>query len=326
MARRAALLQTTVVAAVLVVACGAVLLVVSQKAEAAFPGQNGRITFYADGSSDDLYATDQIFTINPDGTGEKQLTHNRDVYNITPVFSPNGKKIAWVRNGNGDVWIMNANGTNKERLTSGPAEDFAPAFSPDGRRVAFVRIQAGRYDIYIKALDGGGLRRVTNDRNYEGGPVFSPGGGRIAFSFSKATSACNVCAVSGELATVHPDGTGLRVITHNDNDHQPGAPDWSPDGRTLVFSLYDFSAETGRIETIRADGTRQRTVFAPKRLSADGPVFSPDGTKIAFDYEDGSDIWTINTDGSGLSDVTKTPFSERKEFTPDWQPKLQPTG
>jgi AhpD family alkylhydroperoxidase len=77
---------------------------------------------------------------------------------------------------------------------------------------------------------------------------------------------------------------------------------------------------------VSSDGTGQKTVFAPNHLLPSGPVFSPDGTKIAFRYESGQDIWTINSDGSGLSDVTNTPTSERWEFSPDWGPKPASTG
>jgi Tol biopolymer transport system component len=53
-------------------------------------------------------------------------------------------------------------------------------------------------------------------------------------------------------------------------------------------------------------------------LIASDPVFSPNGTKIAFRYSLGDDIWTIKTDGTELTNVTDTP--ERWESSPDWRP------
>jgi hypothetical protein len=120
------------------------------------------------------------------------------------------------------------------------------------------------------------------------------------------------------LASVRPDGTGFKVITNTPGADEASSPDWSPDGRRLVFQHYLNATEFNRIETIRADGTGLRIVFEPRNLKASNPVFSPDGTKIAFSYESGMDIWKINPDGTGLTDVTNTP--ERWESSPDWGP------
>jgi Tol biopolymer transport system component len=119
-------------------------------AGAAFSGKNGRIAFSAftpkRGPS-----PDEIFTTNPDGTGERQRTPTTPrAFNSSPSYSPDGTKIAWERvvvgpNGpnlsrdDGDIWVIDADGTNKKRLTGSPADDFGPAFSPDGRKVTFTR-------------------------------------------------------------------------------------------------------------------------------------------------------------------------------------------
>src|SRR5215217_5123849 len=109
---RTALLSASVVLA-LVAACLAVLLVasVSQKAEAAFLGKNGAIAFSAQPISD---GTSQIFSIKPDGTRMRALTQaNVDGFTEVPVWSPNGKKIAYDRVSNdftpdGEIYLMNA--------------------------------------------------------------------------------------------------------------------------------------------------------------------------------------------------------------------------
>jgi Tol biopolymer transport system component len=86
-----------------------VVLVVSQKAEATFPGKNGRIA-YTDWDRGKDY---EIYTINPDGSGKRQLTHNNtdDIY---PAYSPDGKKIAYVGKdgpkGDLEIYTINARG------------------------------------------------------------------------------------------------------------------------------------------------------------------------------------------------------------------------
>src|SRR6516164_10542124 len=78
---------------------------------------DGRIAF-----SD--YVTQQIYTINPDGTGLAQLTHEPAprIAARWPNWSPDGSRILFVRfntsNGAGRIWIMNANGTGQHQLTS----------------------------------------------------------------------------------------------------------------------------------------------------------------------------------------------------------------
>ena len=307
-------------------------------AEAAFSGKNGRIAFSAftpkRGPS-----PDEIFTTNPDGTGERQRTPTTPrAFNSSPSYSPDGTKIAWERvvvgpNGpnlsrdDGDIWVMDADGTNKKRLTGSPADDFGPALSPDGRKVAFTRGYSGDRgtDIYVKKLKGGSARRVTNGGyHHEYEPVFSPDGGRIAFTRARFSSCCaDVIVGGGEIATVRPDGTDFKVLTHTPDPAAAESPDFSPDGRKLVFDVFGATGQ-GSIQTIKADGTKRRTLFAPRRFRPSVPVFSPNGEKIAFDgyrntTKDAYDIWTIDADGTNPTDVT--PPSKRWESGPDWGPK-----
>jgi hypothetical protein len=66
------------------------------------------------------------------------------------------------------------------------------------------------------------------------------------------------------------------------------------------------------------DGSDVRRLTADPALD-EGPVFSPDGTKIPFTSERGgsSDIWVMNADGSGLRRLTDDPA---RDESPDWQP------
>jgi Tol biopolymer transport system component len=320
-------LPTLLIAAAVAVACAVALSAVSEKAEAAFPGKNGRIAFAFNGRGPG--SAWQIVTINPDGTDEKRLTHSSEpVYNISPSYSPDGTKITWQRNGN--IWVMDADGTGQERLTSGPADDITPAFSPDGRKVTFSRSRPGEdVGIWVKKLKGGkDAKRVTakNDGYDEVGPVFRPDGGRIAFARAKSRPGCADCIVESELATVRPDGTGLRVMTDTPSA-DPNSPDWSPNGRKLVFVLSAGLVGPVRIQTIKADGTKRRTVVAPsRRFLSFGPVFSPDGKKVAFEREGDKgdpDVWVMGADGTNPTDVTPIPKRSRwrMESEPDWGPR-----
>ena len=305
-------LTVVVVAVGALTACLAALLATSHEAEAAFPGKNGKIVYtkrvYEEGINDG------IFSVNADGTGEKRLTNTANGYSVEPSYSADGTKIAWNRNA--DIWIMDADGTDKRRLTGGPADDGEPAFSPDGRAVAFTRYtpETGQRDIYIKSISGS-LRRVTNDEDREGSLSFGPNGYRIAYTISEAVpGACGGCIYPSEVATVRTDGTDRKIVTDAPGDSEASDPDWSPDGRTLAYTFYDIGSEQGRIETVRADGTGQQTVFSQ---DSGDPTFSPDGTKIAFvrwGWPGG--IWTINPDGTKLTSVIGSP--QALETEPTW--------
>jgi WD40-like Beta Propeller Repeat len=81
-------LPALIVAAAVLMACAA-LLAVSEKAQASFPGENGRIAYVAFGGTNS-----GIYTINPYGSGKTKVT-NSNRGEDEPAYSPNGKRIAY---------------------------------------------------------------------------------------------------------------------------------------------------------------------------------------------------------------------------------------
>ena len=119
MARRMLYLPALIVAAVLM-ACAVVVLVVSEKAEATFPGKNGRIVYAGWNRGEDF----EIYTINPDGSGKTQLTNN-STDDIDPAYSSDGKKKVYVGEdgpkGDYEIYTINARGGGKSRVTNDDA-------------------------------------------------------------------------------------------------------------------------------------------------------------------------------------------------------------
>jgi Tol biopolymer transport system component len=139
-------------------------------------------------------------------------------------------------------------------------------------------------------------------------PTWSPDGFWIAYSH-----------ISVDLGdTTYP--TGLYLIdTSGNNRHLLVAgfasnPDWSPDGSWIAFA-------SGAIFKLKPSGENLTKLFSVER--AFFPSWSPDGRKIAFDtqYQDPRGaiaIWLVNSDGTGLRDISQHGTGEWRE--PDWSP------
>src|SRR5215203_1850107 len=133
---RAALLA--VAAAGLLAAVGLFVVVLyAQPAEANFPGKPGKIAFAGYDGQD--Y---EIYTINPNGGGKKQLTDN-SLDDREPAYSPSGKKIAYsgrdapFPEGDYEIYTINAGGGGKKPVTDNSSGDYEPAYSSSGKKIAY---------------------------------------------------------------------------------------------------------------------------------------------------------------------------------------------
>jgi len=98
-----------------------------------------------------------------DSGGSSQLT-NDEATNYAPAWSPDGKRIAFQsnRDGNFDLYVMDKNGSNLTQLTNSPDTEVSPAWSPDGKRIAFVADQGRVENIYVMDADGTNIVQLTH--------------------------------------------------------------------------------------------------------------------------------------------------------------------
>ena len=270
----------------------------------------------------------EIWVVDVTSTRRRRLTRN-PLGDDSPAWSPDGSRIAFVRNayGMGEIYVMNADGTKKRRLTRNRAFDAGPVWSPDGRRIAFRSDRNGQTAIYTMNADGSDQTKLTRSTTPQGGPTWSPGGSRIAFvAFKQALGTGGPT----EIRVVDVDGNDERRLTHAGT--QDMEPAWSPDGRHIVFTrgFLRFSRSDQRYDLTRseiwrvsADGTNVRRLTRTRKEIEDFfPAWSPDGRRIAFvsDRTGSRDIYVMDRNGRALRRLTRAPGEDR---WPAWAPHGQ---
>lgn len=130
---------------------------------------------------------------------------------------------------------------------------------------------------------------------------------------------------ASEIYAVRPDGSGQQQLTHN--TVLDGDPDWSPDGRQIVFvSAVDSEpgapARRRDVYLMIADGSGAHRLFqAAGGAGAAHPRWSPDGSQISFDSFDpavgGFQPYVMNSDGSNVKLVRAMPG---ENFGLEWSP------
>jgi TolB protein len=195
----------------------------------------------------------------------------RNTTNVTPVFTPDGKSIAYAlstENGS-DLYVMSLDGDAfPRRITVGRgSENVQPSFSPDGNRIAFMSDRTGHPEVYIMDADGTNPDIFTafdfGDQNYRAGPDWSPDGRQISFQTR--------IDWRFQIFTMNVRDRQPRQLTSEGENEDPS---WSPDGRHLVFSstrsgtrqLWILDTESGRLRQLTQVGGSRLPAWSPRLI------------------------------------------------------------
>jgi Tol biopolymer transport system component len=327
------------------VAAVVVLGVVAAPASATFSGANGQITFFR--FSDQNGA--EIFRADADGSNVVQLTDSGDDHAaVESDWAPSGLRIAFdsdrLSESDGDVQIftMDRDGGDVQQVTTGDGFHGDPAYAPSATQLA-IEADLGNYPadegIYIVPSTGGpyevtpAMKVVGIPGNGVGvsEPQLSPDGGWISFTTFKNCDRFNERShhpqpegCTSAIYRVHPDGTGLRRLT--EWGENASYSDWSPDGRWIAHDTGDNGklGQHGGIWMMHPDGSDDHAVIrgtpsTSKQASFyNNPVFSPDGTSLAFTHflTFDNQLERSAVDGTGITPTVVSPgeFQNRVDW------------
>lgn len=248
-----------------------------------------------------------IWVINANGTGRRQITKSGRGVDYDPDFSPDGRRIVfrtsrgrYTRDTHGigleGIFVVDVR-TRKTRQIQPPTGGLFPAWAPNGKWIAFSGLGGSRTldTIHLMHPDGSGIVDLGAMGECA---TWSPDSSRLMY-----------CSHAGDgnwaVWVMNADGSQQRQLTHptllqpaGSRGDYPGA--WSPDGSRIVYSS-DVDGDS-ELHVMNADGTDQRRLT--RFRGADGAhAWLPDGRIVFSHYRTGDPLshwYLIQADGTGL--------------------------
>ena len=282
-------------------------------------GQNA--IYYADFSTRDL--------VIPEGNWNRVTDSDRE--EGSPSVSPDGSWIAFHRRTSEDthwqIFVTNIDSGVERQLMCHSDNGWSPTWSPDGRSIAFARGSGGN-DIWTINVETGEAESLKDkyDRD-DAYPSWSSDGDTIAFARSnydprrsRAYNSRNpreIRILTG-VASDATTGLGVVLLTKGYEEGDYTAPDWSPDGDNIAYSISLKGSEYRHIAVMDKDGNKLQQLT--REHHDDDPSWSPDDKWIAFVRgEDGSrDLYVVST--AGREPVPLLEHVVYDYWAPSWSP------
>ena len=283
---------------------------ISTGADAIFPvwsPDKTRIAFYGGARPGPF----ELFVIDSDGSNLLQLTTiGIEGGGLPPIWSPDGTRIAFFGSrelsASSLTWdvlnIVDSDGSDLQRISDGVAY---AEWSPDGSQIAFDEVEFlgdGSFDgyVYLMEANGSNVRRLTTSGN-------DWLVGWLSNGIALARDLVN--EDSFDIILIDENGSMIRHLMDLPRDEFILAV--SPDDER--FLLASIVGDSGELSVIDVDGANRIRLTDDYYFSLTSrPVWSPDGTMVAFtsDRDGDNEVYVIRADGSDLRQLTRNEVHE----------------
>lgn len=240
-----------------------------------------------------------IALMNADGSGLVILPAAPNGFEASPSFTPDGKRILFERfefNPCCDdaIWSMDLGGDDRQRIIGSPNGATDPEVAPDGERFSLVVFNGQPIGsaLFTSNIDGSDLLQLTSF-NFDVAikQDWAPDGRHLVFTYNGDVP---IPGVSANIATIRPDGTHLRSITHYEGgDVSAFVGSYSPEGQWIVFRLEDHGSFG--LFKIHPDGTELTPILPISSFKPRFIAWGPRSTEAEDeDDEDNSVPATIS--------------------------------
>jgi dipeptidyl aminopeptidase/acylaminoacyl peptidase len=265
-----------------------------------------------------------IYSVRPDGSGQRQLTSGPEVDSL-PKISPNGKYVVFERRGalggTSSLYTVGATGGGLRALTSG-GDDREAAFAPDGKTIVFVRATAlkggANDDVYSIRPTGSGLTRLSKTGTID---EFAPRFFAAGVIYSRGESSPGPAAYA-DIYTMRLNGTHVKEQVRGVGSAY--VEDVSPNGKVLIFR------RAQGLWVKKIGPTKARKLSTLPDQSETSSVFSSDGKRVAafVQADDAQQLVSINVETRRDSQLASGYNFDEGEGTVlgpviDWQPVPQ---
>ena len=261
-----------------------------------------------------------IYRIRSDGSGESHF-YGSNAFDHEPHVSPDGTKVLFYQiyppaYTNADIFTIDISGdvASLTRLTSSSQREVHPSWSPDGSEIAYMSGIPGRP--WIMNADGSNQRQLVSGGESHGVEFGSDGYIYfMTYGFQTPTY---------DIYRVDRNGDNLELLIRTD-DASEGHPILSPDGTQLLFARIPSTGSNAQIcasppcywniwvKDLQSGVETQLTNSLAHNL---GPVWSPDGSSIAYtsDVDGDYEIYVMDADGANIRQITDNSIDDEWPF------------